>query len=112
MNGLFGTPLPLFGMIPNSNLMNYSLKPIIISLLFILSISASGQTGLIKGRIQDNQDNPIPNANISIDKTSFGGTTNAAGNYLIKKIPAGNYKIIFSAVGFQSITKSVEGQNL
>lgn len=95
-------------MILNSDLMDFNLKPIIIFAFFILNTSASAQDGIIKGRVYDNEQNAIPNANISIEKTSFGGSSDESGNYLIKKIPVGNYQIIFSAVGFQSITKSVE----
>ena len=77
-------------------------------ILYIVSLAAFAQTGTIKGNIKDNSGNPVPNANISLERTSYGNTSDEHGNYHIRKIPAGNYTVLFSAIGFQSITKSIE----
>ncbi len=38
----------------------------------------------------------------------YAGMTDETGNYLIKKIPAGNYKFVVSAFGYESFTKNIE----
>ncbi len=77
-------------------------------LFFIVSLAAFAQTGTIKGNIHDNSGHPVSNANISLEATSYGNISDEYGNYHIRKIPAGNYTVLFSAIGFQSITKSIE----
>ena len=59
-------------------------------LLFIASLAAFAQTGTIKGNIKDISGNPVSNANISLEATSYGNTSDEHGNYHIRKIPAGN----------------------
>ncbi len=72
-----------------------------------VNIPVEAQTGTISGKVQDNLGNPIPNANIKIDQTLMGASTHASGEYRIRKVQEGNYSIIFSAIGFQSIIRSV-----
>ncbi len=76
----------------------------ILSLLFIFtSISYSDSTGVVKGKIID-IDNQLPlmGANIVIKSTSMGGISDDKGYFSIEKIPAGNYTITFSYIGYKT----------
>ena len=77
---------------------------------FILSLSLSipliGQTGSISGQI-NSEGNPLEFVNIGLKNTAFGGLTNEKGEFKIENIPFGEYKMIVSIIGFQTIEKDV-----
>lgn len=69
----------------------------------ILSFSACySQNGSVKGTVKDSSGKPFTNAHIYLDKTKHGSTSDASGAFLIESVPAGTYKIHFSAVGFKA----------
>lgn len=82
--------------------------------LFLLSInimmgnrSFSQQkipTGTIKGKILDaDTQSPLIGANIIIDGTVLGAVTDLEGNFVILKVPVGNYVLKFSLIGYETI---------
>ena len=81
-----------------------------MKILFFISVILVNflyaQTGGIKGKVTDDS-SPIPLVNIIIIDTPYGIGTDTNGEYLIKNIPAGNYSIQFSAVGWETKTKDV-----
>ncbi|MFB6342031.1 carboxypeptidase-like regulatory domain-containing protein [Saccharicrinis sp. FJH62] len=76
--------------------------------LFILSVSISAQT-LVKGivkEIQGDKEVPLPFANVYIEGTTLGTTTNFDGYYEIKLEP-GTYTISFSFIGYEKVSKEI-----
>ena len=72
-------------------------------LLFVLSSTAVAQTGSIKGRVYNDINNEsIPFANIIIDSTQMGATSDENGRYQINNIKPGTYNITCSFVGFKT----------
>ncbi|MDX2128170.1 MAG: TonB-dependent receptor [Chloroherpetonaceae bacterium] len=64
-----------------------------------------GTTGKLTGSVIDvNTKEPLIGANIKIDGTRYGGTTDANGNYTILNIPPGTYTIKASYLGYQPKT--------
>ena len=62
----------------------------------------SQETGVIKGRVYDKQNNePIPFANIIIFGTTIGTTSDFDGNYLFTGLKPGYVEIRVSAIGFK-----------
>lgn len=56
----------------------------------------------IKGKIYDAETkNPIPSAIIFLKNTTIGTSADIDGNYEIKRIPNGEYEIIFSQAGYE-----------
>ncbi len=56
----------------------------------------------LSGRVLDSDtDEPLGGANVSIEGTTLGGTTDANGDYIIYNIPEGTYKVKASYVGYQ-----------
>ena len=77
-------------------------------LLFIAGIflvfghyNSMAQTGVIKGTVVDEiTQEPIPFANLILENTTLGATTDFDGNFEIKNIAPGIYTIVASVVGY------------
>jgi outer membrane receptor for ferrienterochelin and colicin len=79
------------------------LKIILISLCLIGQFSNSyGQTSAIKGQVTNSINNEaIPFANIFIDSTTIGTTSDIDGYYRLENLEPGTYNVNCSFVGFQ-----------
>ncbi len=69
------------------------------SMLFLTSIVASAQEGLLKGRITDENGEPLVGVNVFVPKSSIGTTADLDGTYELK-LPAGKYRIGVSLIGY------------
>lgn len=56
--------------------------------------------GTIAGNIKDDSGNPMEGVSISLENASFGVASNSKGDFLIDKIPFGDYTIVISAIGY------------
>jgi len=65
-------------------------------------------TSEIMGIIKDSNNAPIPGATIVLTGTNFGVLSNSDGTYKLKNIPAGNYEISVSYIGYQTITNNIK----
>ena len=74
---------------------------ILPTLLFCFVSFGSVWAQGIRGRITDAQGEAVPFANIYIPQLSTGTTSNIDGNYELK-LPAGNWKILFQYIGYQT----------
>lgn len=78
---------------------------LIVSLLMPLLIFA--QTGTIKGKVFNSRTNePIEFANILIQGTTIGSTSDLDGKYIFTGIKPGFYRLVVSFVGFETSTSS------
>lgn len=75
-------------------------------ILVFLFASFNLFAGEIKGRIVDDYNSPIPNANLILMGTKFGTSSDLNGNFSIKDIPPGKYKLQVSVIGYE--TKLIE----
>ncbi len=75
----------------------------IFSILLLLSFSYSySQSGTIKGRIFNQKNNePIPFANILIEGTNMGSTSDFEGNFVFFNVKPGFTRLISSFIGFE-----------
>jgi outer membrane receptor protein involved in Fe transport len=80
-------------------------KILILFTMLVFSVSVfAGTTGKISGNVTDKETGePIVGANIIIEGTYLGASADLDGYYSIVNIPAGEYRVIFSAVGYQKI---------
>ncbi len=80
---------------------------VIGALLLTATLSFAGTTGKIAGRVIDKSTGePLPGANVFLDGTVFGSTTDLDGNYVILNVPPGNYTIVVQYIGYQEIRYS------
>ncbi len=79
-------------------------------LIIILTILASSQfcfsqSGIIKGHVQNNNENEgLAFANVFLDNTNIKTNTDSNGDFIIDNIPAGIYDLKISFIGFQDTT--------
>jgi hypothetical protein len=63
-----------------------------------------GQTSTIKGRVFNSINNEaVPFANIIIEGTSLGATSDIEGNYILTNLEPGTYSVICSFIGFKRL---------
>lgn len=87
--------------------MHYT-KPIFLALLPLLIYQSAFSQSTIRGKITDQSDAaPIPNINVSLEGTHHGAATNEDGTYTIREVPAGNYVIVASGVGYATQKDSI-----
>ena len=86
------------------NHMYKKLNPIKLLVLILFTIfNVNGQTGKIAGTIMDGEFNePMAFANVLIKNTTKGTTSDFDGKYSID-VEAGNYTLVFSYIGYQTI---------
>lgn len=83
--------------------MNYTrTASIFLILLMLFSIPALAQKGQVKGRIFDASNNePLAFANIIIDGTTIGSTSDLDGNFLFTGLEPGFIKLVATSVGYK-----------
>lgn len=70
----------------------------------IYGISFTGATGLIKGKVTDENDIGIPGATVQIEGTTMGAAASFDGSYVILNVPPGTYTLIASSIGYSKTT--------
>jgi len=86
-----------------------SYRSIILSAIFsvfLLSSQLLAQTGAVKGRVYDQNNNePLPFVNIIVDgNPTLGTTSDVDGNYTLSGIDPGYVRLVASFVGYQRFT--------
>jgi outer membrane receptor protein involved in Fe transport len=72
------------------------------------------QTGTLTGRVESSDGQPLPGVTVSVTAPTLQGERTAVttenGDYILKGLPAGNYKVTFDLSGFSTVenTTSVE----
>jgi len=79
-------------------------KIFICSIFFVLNFAAT-----IRGKVYDeNNGNPLIGANVYLENTSLGGSTNVDGQYIITDIPNNSsYTITIKYLGYEQFTQEV-----
>ena len=65
-------------------------------------------TRKIKGKVADNEGNPLPGATVKVEKTSIGTVTDFDGNFTLD-VPDSATALVVSFMGFESQTVSILG---
>ena len=77
-------------------------------ILLILSVSVFAQNGTIRGFVYDKESGePIIFCNVSLNGTTLGAPTDVNGFFSIAKVPSGDYKIIITYLGFDSLQENI-----
>ena len=78
------------------------MKKAILVFIFLISVSVSAQS--IKGIVTDVKNNPIPQANVYLEGTYDGATTNEKGEFAFKTTEKGTQTLVVSYIGFETYT--------
>lgn len=73
---------------------------------FLLVVLAQAQGGSISGVVASG-DELMPFANVGLVGTNYGTSTDVDGNYKIENIPAGDYELVVSIIGYKKFSKKV-----
>jgi hypothetical protein len=82
--------------------------------VLLFPVEAAAQYHKISGRIVDAETlEPLPYAHVFIDQTTIGAVSDFNGEYVIEHISNGDYKLVFSFVGYELFYKvaSVNGKD-
>ena len=81
---------------------------LVLTLFFLVQVSwAFAQAGSIRGRVVDENNEPVIGATVRLQDTGYGAATNVNGQYAIVNVKVGQYKLIVSAIGFASKEYSI-----
>ena len=82
--------------------------PILFSLLILVS-TASAQDGILRGFVYDSEtQEPVIYANIALEGTAYGGSTDVNGYFSLTQVPPGKYNLVVSYLGYETYTESVD----
>jgi TonB-dependent receptor len=71
--------------------------------------AAAQSTGTVEGRVVDaNDGTPLPGANVAVEGTSTGTSTDEDGRYALSGVPTGSQTIRVSFVGYEKAEKTLE----
>ncbi len=73
--------------------------------LAMVSTATAGSVGKVTGRVTDERGGPLPGANVVLEGTQRGATTDTDGSYVILSIDPGVYSATASMVGYHLAAK-------
>ncbi|WP_350202981.1 TonB-dependent receptor [Gracilimonas sp.] len=78
-----------------------------LAILMVLPTNVLAQTGVIRGEVTDAENGEaLIGANVIVQGTDKGASTDIDGRYVVRNVPVGNYTLIFRYLGFG--TKELE----
>ncbi len=81
---------------------------LLAAFILIFTPSHANASSKLSGRVIDKATGePLPGANIVIENTGLGAATDFEGEYIIFGIPAGNYTVRISYLGYKSVTVEI-----
>jgi len=77
------------------------------TLLLVFPVLLFAQDGKLRGKVADRESgDPLIGANVVIDGTSLGASTDISGEYVILAVPPGTYAVKVSYIGYSPVTIS------
>lgn len=84
------------------------LKHLLLPVFSLIWFSISAQNGKLNGKVTEENGDALISANVVIDASKGqAAVSDFDGNYEIKELPAGTYKVTFKYIGKESETQSV-----
>ncbi|MEM1216202.1 MAG: carboxypeptidase-like regulatory domain-containing protein [Bacteroidota bacterium] len=74
----------------------------LLIVLWSSSLSLAQSSASLSGRVTDERGEPLIGITILLEATDLGTATDLAGNYRIENIPAGEYTVIVSGIGYET----------
>jgi hypothetical protein len=84
----------------------------VLFMLFPLFLASQQKNRIVGKVVQHSTDAAIPNASVFISGSSLGTVSDSAGNFELGAIPAGNFELIISSVGFATVVYPFSSEKL
>jgi hypothetical protein len=79
-------------------------RPLLIALILLSATLSFSQTGTIKGVVYDQASGePVIFTNVYLYQTTFGAATDVNGYFIITKVPAGDYTLMVTYLGYDTL---------
>lgn len=76
-----------------------------IALFLVASVQLLAQNGTLRGNVYDKETGaPVIYCNVQLAGTKFGGTTDLDGFFVISNIPVGEYRLVATYIGYDSVS--------
>ena len=81
----------------------------LLAIIFMVAFSTYGQqsAGKVTGTVATKEGNVLAFATVQLEGTSLGAITDNSGKFTIINVPPGNYQLIVSMVGYETITQQL-----
>jgi len=80
-----------------------------VLMIALLPVGAFAQTGKIEGKVIDaHTKRPLVGANVVIEGTTLGAASGTDGSYVITAVPAGEFTLTVSMMGYKKMTEKVK----
>lgn len=80
----------------------------VILIILIFPVILYAQNGIIRGFVFEKETGePVIYTNVYLYKTSYGAATDVNGYFMISKIPAGNYTLLVTYLGFDTLKMNI-----
>ncbi|AOM77915.1 SusC/RagA family TonB-linked outer membrane protein [Pedobacter steynii] len=85
----------------------YLLKPCLLLLIILATLTVQAQTGSVTGTVLDETGLPLPGASVQIKSINKSATTDASGKYRLTGLSNGTFILTISYIGYTSISQNV-----
>ena len=81
----------------------------VVTALIVVTSARGQHLGMIQGNVVDDSTSiPLSNANIMLEGTKRGTTSNASGRFIFHNIPPGSYSLKIGYIGYEEVRHSFE----
>jgi TonB-dependent receptor len=78
---------------------------VLVALIVASAVLSAAPSGKISGSVSDSQDKkPLPGANVFLQGTKLGASSDLNGKFVIPIVPTGRYKLVVRYIGYQTKT--------
>ena len=85
---------------------------LVILSIFLMTVFLYPQNGgTITGNIKNQEGSPLVGVNVMLKEQQMGDATDSRGNYRITGIPAGNYTLVATYIGYSKKTQEIDIQS-
>jgi len=88
--------------------MKFAASILLTLFLPFVALAQNSDSGAIEGKVIDEQGETLIGITVMLQEINKGTATDTAGYFNIKDIPAGNYMLKVSGIGFKTLKKSVK----
>ena len=83
------------------------MRPLFIFSLLLVTFYAGAQNASLSGKITNPQNEGVPFVTVSFEKAALSASANEAGEYIIKDITPGTYKVFYSSPGYNTVIREI-----